>query len=104
MKERKKEEKKQIVEREGVVDEGEVWRRGERDGISFMREIAMKPGIKFKYPNFDVSYIIYNNYYFFINKKIQIIKINYKNQELKISSIKNKIKNYINKNKNTSYQ
>ena len=55
-----------------------------------MREIAMKPGIKFKYPNFKVSYIIYNNYYFFINKKIQIIKINYKNQELKISSTKNK--------------
>ena len=103
MKERKKEEKKQIVEREGVVDEGEVWRTGERDGISFMREIAMNPGIKFKYPNFKVSYIIYNNYYFFINKKIQIIKINYKNQELKISSIKNKIKNYINKNKNISY-
>ena len=42
-----------------------------------MREIAMKPGIKFKYPNFKVSYIIYNNYFFFINKKIQIIKINY---------------------------
>ena len=104
MKERKKEEKKQIVEREGVIDAGEVWRRGERDGISFMREIAMKPSIKFKYPNFKLSYIIYNYYYFFINKKIQIIKINYKNQELKISSTKNKIKNYINKNKNTSYQ
>ena len=76
-KERKKEEKKQIVEREGVIDAGEVWRRGEREGISSMRETAMKPGIKFKYPNFKVSYIIYNNYYFFINKKIQIIKINY---------------------------
>ena len=40
----------------------------ERDGISFMREIATKPSIKFKYPNFKVSYIIYNNF-FFINKK-----------------------------------
>ena len=46
--------------------------REEREGISFRREIAMKPGIKFKYPNFRVSYIIYSNYYFFINKKIQI--------------------------------
>ena len=41
-----------------VKDEG-----GEREGISFMREIAMKP-IKFKYPNFKVSYIIYDNYFF----------------------------------------
>ena len=67
MKERKKEvkKKKRVVEIEGVVDEGEGWRRGEREreGISFMREIAMKP-IKFKYPNFKVSYIIYDNYFF----------------------------------------
>ena len=68
MKERKKKvkkKKKKSVYIEGVVDEGEGWRRGEREGISFMREIAMKLGIKFKYPNFKVSYIIYNNYYFF---------------------------------------
>ena len=76
-KEEEEEEEERFVERESVVDEGEGWRRGEREGISFMREIAMKLGIKFKYTNFKVSYIIYNNYYFFINKKIQIIKINY---------------------------
>ena len=57
-----------------VKDEGGG---GEREGNNFMKEIAMKPGMKFKYPNFKVSYIIYNNYYFFIYKKIQIIKINY---------------------------
>ena len=61
-----KKEEERFVEREGVVDEGEGWRRGEREGINFMREIAMKPSMKFKYPNFKVSYIIYNNYYFFI--------------------------------------
>ena len=77
----------------------------EREGNNFMREIAMKPGMKFKYPNFKVSYIIYNNYYFFIYKKNPNNKDKlYKNQELKISSTKNKIKNYINKNKNISYQ
>ena len=94
MKERKKKVKKEeerFVEREGVVDEGEGWRGGEREGNNFMREIAMKPGMKFKYPNFKVSYIIYNNYYFFIyiknpNNKDKL----YKNQELKISSTKNK--------------
>ena len=73
-----KKEEEGFVEREGVVDEGEGWRGGgEREGNNFMKEIAMKPGMKFKYPNFKVSYIIYNNYYFFIYKKIQIIKINY---------------------------
>ena len=78
MKERKKNVKKEeerFVER-GVVDEGEGWRRRER-GNQFYERNCNETRYKIKFPNLKVSNIIYNNYFHFIYKKIQIIKINY---------------------------